>query len=322
MKKSAILAALAILAVAAPGLARAADALKVTVSHKDVFDAVFPHRALEQGFFKEQNLDVSFLYAAGGAETVQTIATGSVNVATTASVHSVIAAYAKGAPVRIIGSQIVGSPDIYWYVRTDGPIKKVEDLDGKNVAFSRQGSVSHMLIQNYAKQIGIKPNLIAGGGLPAVRTMLMTGQVDAAWGAVPFAVDGVRAGELKILFSADDIKATRDVVSRVTIANADYLKGHRDVVRRYQVAYQKSVDAVYADLDSALKQFAEDNKLEFETVRQASKYFGDKTTHLIAPLKNFDEAVKQSVEFGLINEPLTEAQKKELVDIVYDPSKS
>lgn len=321
MKKFVVNAVLALAVAAAPGLARAADTVKATISHKDVFDSVFPHHALEAGFFKEQNLDVSFIYAAGGAETVQTTATGSVNIATPASVHSVIAAYAKGAPVRIVGSQIVGSPDLYWYVRTDGPIKKAEDLNGKNIAYSRPGSVSHMLIQNYAKQLNIKPNLIAGGGLPAVRTMLMTGQVDSAWGAVPFAIDGVRKGELKILFSGDDIKATRDVVSRVTIANADYLKSHRDVVRRYQIAYQKSVDAIYANLDGALKRFAEDNKLEPETVREASRYFGDKATHLIAPLKSLDEAVKQAVEFGLINEPLTEAQKKELVDIVYDPSK-
>jgi ABC-type nitrate/sulfonate/bicarbonate transport system substrate-binding protein len=112
------------------------------------------------------------------------------------------------------------------------------------------------------------------------------------------------------------------VVSRVTIANADYLKNNRDAVRRYQIAYQKSVDSIYADLEGALKRFAEENKLEIETVRQASQYFGDKATHLIAPLKNFDEAVRQTLEFGLISEPLTEAQKKELVDIVYDPSKS
>jgi NitT/TauT family transport system substrate-binding protein len=322
MKKSAILATLALALAAAPGLAHAADTVKATISHKDVFDSVFPHHALESGYFKEQNLDVSFIYAAGGAETVQTTATGSVNIATPASVHSVIAAYAKGAPVRIVGSQIIGSPDLYWYVRTDGPIKRPEDLNGKNIAHSRPGSVSHMMIQNYLKQLGIKANMIAGGGLPAVRTMLMTGQVDAAWGAVPFAVDGVRKGELKILFSGRDIEATRDVVSRVTIANADYLKHNRDAVRRYQMAYQKSVDSIYADLDGALKRFAEENKLEFETVRQASQYFGDKATHLIAPLKNFDEAVRQTLEFGLINEPLTEAQKKELVDIVYDPSKS
>lgn len=313
-------AALALAVGAASGAARAADAVKVTVSHKDVFDSVFPISAQEKGFFKEQNLDVSFVFATGGAETVQTIATGSVQIATTASVHSVIAAITKGAPVRIIGSQIVGSPDLYWYVRTDGPIKKSQDLDGKNIAYSRLGSVSHMLIQSYAKQIAIKPNLIAGGGLPAVRTMLMTGQVDSAWGAMPFAIDGVRTGELRILFSGDDILATRDVVSRVTIANADFLKSHRDVVRRYQIAYEKAVDTVYADLDTALKRFAEDSKLEFETVRQASRYFGDKEKHLIAPIKNFDEAVRQTLEFGFIGEPPTEAQKKEMIDIVYDPS--
>jgi NitT/TauT family transport system substrate-binding protein len=312
--------AAALVAAVVPQAASAADALKVTVSHQAVFDSVFPVQALESGFFKEQNLDVTFIFAAGGAETVQTTATGSVQIATPASVHSVIAAFAKGSPVRIVGSQIIGSPDIYWYARTDGPIKKPQDLDGRKVAHSRPGSVSHMMIQSYAKQLNIKPEMIAGGGLPAVRTMLMTGQVDAAWGAVPFAMEEVRAGQLKILFSGDDIAATRDVVSRVTIANADYLKANRDAVRRYQIAYQKSVDAIYADFKGALRRFAEANKLDPEDVLHASKYFGDKATHELAPLKNLDEAIRQTMEFGLIKEPLTEAQKKELVDIVYDPN--
>jgi len=312
----------AIVAALSGGAALAADSLKATISHQAVFDSVFPTNALEKGYFKEQNLDVSFLFAAGGAETVQATATGSTQIATPASVHSVIAAYAKGSPVRIVGSQIIGSPDLYWYVRADGPIKQPKDLDGRKIAHSRPGSVSHMMIQNYAKQLNIKPDMIAGGGLPAVRTMLMTGQVDAAWGAVPFAMEGVRTGELKILFSGADIEATRDVVSRVTIANADYLKTHRDVVRRYQIAYQKSVDAIYADFEGALSRFAAANKLDPADVRQASRYFGDKATHALAPLKNLDEAIRQTMEFGLIKEPLTEAQKKELVDIVYDPSKN
>ena len=51
--------------------------------------------------------------------------------------------FAKGAPIRIIGSEIVGSPDLYWYVPTNSPIRKVEDFNGKTVAYRLTGSSSH-----------------------------------------------------------------------------------------------------------------------------------------------------------------------------------
>ncbi|HEY5608977.1 MAG TPA: ABC transporter substrate-binding protein [Alphaproteobacteria bacterium] len=322
IRKAVFAGALGIAVLAASG-AQAADSIKVTISHKTSWDVIFPVMAKEQGFFKQQNLDVDFLFAAGGSESVQTAALGSVQIVVTASVHAVIAAYAKGAAVRIIGSQIVGSPDIYWYVKTDSPIKTPKQMDGKNVGYSRPGSVTHMLIQNFSKQHGIAPKLISGGGPPANRTMLMTDQLDVAWSASPFAMDIVQAGQARILFSGNDVTAAKDVVGRVTIVNADYLKEHRDVVRRYLIAYAKSVDYVYGPKhDDAVKWFADENKMDMAVTRAATKYFGTKADHALTPIKDLKAAMDQALEFGMIKEALTPAQLKDLVDIVYDPPKS
>ena len=47
-----------------------------------------------------------------------------------------IAAFSKGAPVRIIGAEATGAAD-YWYAKTSSPIKTLKDLTGKNtIAFS------------------------------------------------------------------------------------------------------------------------------------------------------------------------------------------
>ena len=98
MMKRVIVAAFAA-AIFVAGAAQAADTLKVTISHKSSWDAVPCLVAQDKGFFKEQNLDITFINAAGGSETVQTVATGSVQIVANASVHAAVAAYAKGAAI-------------------------------------------------------------------------------------------------------------------------------------------------------------------------------------------------------------------------------
>src|SRR5258708_20429968 len=64
------------------------------------------------------------------------------DIATAAGVSAAAGTFAKGAPIRIIGSEMIGAPDLYWYVPASSPIKKIEDFNGKTVAFSLTGSSS------------------------------------------------------------------------------------------------------------------------------------------------------------------------------------
>jgi len=311
-----------VLALAMATAAHAADALKVTVSHLVGWDGVFPAIMKEKGFAKEQNLDVTFINAGGGSETIQTAATGSVQIAIPAAVHGTIAAYAKGAKVRIIASALTGSGDTFWYVKADSPIQRPEDWTGKALGYSRPNSVSHMLLQNFAKERGFNAKLVSVGDYPAARTMLMTGQLDIAWAVSPFAMDIVRSGQVRIVATGEDVKAARDVIGRVGIANADYLKSNRDVVRRFMIAWHKATEYVYGpNFDEVVVWFGKQNGIDADTARMASKFFGTKENRAVTPIKAMDVAHKQALEFGFIKEPLTEAQLKELVDIVYDPAK-
>ena len=297
---------------------QAADSIKVAISHQTAWDTVFPQIGVRKGFFKEQNLEVTLINATGGSDTVQTLTTGSVQFTTPTAVHAVITAFAKGAPIRIVANQLTGAPDIYFYAKTDGPIKKWADLNGKKLAFSRPGSVTHMLIQNFMKEQNLKIDIISGGGLPAVRTMLETGQVDAAWAGAPFALDGVRDGKYRVLFSGDDVAAAKTVVNRVTCTSADILKNNPALVRRFLAAYQKAVDYVYGpNMEEALKMYAEVNTMTLAEAKAALKNFGDKKSHDLGALQRFDEAINQTVEFGLIKEKLTDAQVKELLDLTH-----
>ena len=53
--------------------------------------------------------------------------------ATWVGTAGVMSAFAKGAPVRVIGSATVGSDDLYWYVKADSPMKSLKEATDKNL---------------------------------------------------------------------------------------------------------------------------------------------------------------------------------------------
>src|SRR5262249_56002029 len=102
-----------------------------------------PELGVGGGIFKKHGLQLEILYTSAGPESIQALVAGSVDLATASGVSAAFGTFAKGAPIRIIGSEIIGAPDLYWYVPSASPIKKVEDFNGKTVAFSLTGSSSH-----------------------------------------------------------------------------------------------------------------------------------------------------------------------------------
>src|SRR4029078_8504102 len=116
------------------------DALKVAVPQRGAWDAGLTELGKSGGILKKHGLDVEALYTQAGPESIQALVGGSIDIATASGVSAAVGTFARGAPVRIIGSATIGSPDLYWYVPASSPIKKVEDFNGKTVAYSLTGS--------------------------------------------------------------------------------------------------------------------------------------------------------------------------------------
>ena len=86
---------------------------------------------IEQGTFKAENVAVDVTWTRGGSETLQTVITKSCDFAMTNGITGVMAAFTKGAPIRIVGAEARGTNDLFWYVKKDSPIKTIDDLRGK-----------------------------------------------------------------------------------------------------------------------------------------------------------------------------------------------
>src|SRR5262249_7403102 len=109
---------------------RAQETLKVAIPQRGAWDAGIAELGQRSGIFKKHGLDLEILYVQAGPESIQAVIGGSMDIATAAGVSAAVGTFAKGAPIRIIGSEMVGAPDLYWYVPTNSPIRKVEDFNG------------------------------------------------------------------------------------------------------------------------------------------------------------------------------------------------
>jgi len=121
------LAALAIMA-GAGRVAWSQETLKVAIPQRGAWDAGVAELGQRGGIFKKHGLNLEILYVQAGPESIQAVIGGSMDIATASGVSAAVGTFAKGAPIRIIGSEMIGAPDLYWYVPVNSPIQKVEDL--------------------------------------------------------------------------------------------------------------------------------------------------------------------------------------------------
>src|SRR6516225_9078886 len=140
-----LILAAALFAAASP--AAADDLLKLTIGQRGNWDTATAELGTKAGIFKKQGIDLEMLYTSGSGETLQPVIAGGVDVGLAIGTLGAIAAYAKGAPVRIIGAQATGAAD-YWYAKNPD-IKTLKDTNGHTIAFSTNGSSTNSVVRAF-----------------------------------------------------------------------------------------------------------------------------------------------------------------------------
>ena len=74
-----------------------AETLKVAVAQRGFWNSSFIEFALQQGFFKQEGLDIEILYTEGGASTLTPVIAGSLDIAMT---NGTLGAVAPSPKVR------------------------------------------------------------------------------------------------------------------------------------------------------------------------------------------------------------------------------
>jgi NitT/TauT family transport system substrate-binding protein len=304
---------------AAPGPAQAQDKLRAAVGQKGFWDTMVTVLASDKGFFKKENLEVDITWTAGGGETLQTVLTGSADVAVAIGMASCIQAYAKGAPVRVIGGQFTGAGDLFWYVPAKSAIKTLKEMDGHTIGFTRPGSSTDLAVRLLAKTAGVTLKYVSTGEASATLTQAMSGQLDIGWSVAPFALDKAKEGEIRILASGKDIPELVHQTTRAILASQDLVTKRRDVARRYMKVYGETIEWMYGNLDEAVAYFAKFNgNMPLDIAKQVPSFYSHEAMQLV-PIQNLGAAIQQAVEFKMIDKPIPEAEAQKLIDLVYDP---
>jgi NitT/TauT family transport system substrate-binding protein len=312
MMRAKFVAALAMLVVTG-SIAWSQETLKVAIPQRGAWDAGIAELGQRGGIFKKHGLNLEILYVQAGPESIQAVIGGSMDIATAAGVSAAVGTFAKGAPIRLIGSEMIGSPDLYWYVPTNSPIQKVEDFNGKTVAFSLTGSSSHAGLLALIAQHKLTAKPTSTGNIAATITSTMTGQVDVGFGAAPFGLDLVEDGKVRVIATGNDVASLRTRTVRVNLTNVNTLQNRRDAIVRFNRAYQETVDWMYSD-PAALKHYGEYSSLPEKIVLRVRSLI-PKESLATDRIEGIDQIMADAVAAKFISAPLTAEQVKELVQI-------
>ena len=143
------LIAIALTAVlcASPRFVAASEILNVAVPDLGAWDSSYTEFGLQQGFFKEEGLDVRITYVADQAALESVLVSGKVDIAVGAGFADILGAWAHGAPVKIISPESTGAPDVFWFGKVVGPVATVADLHGQAVGYAAPGSLTYFILR-------------------------------------------------------------------------------------------------------------------------------------------------------------------------------
>ena len=240
MHKLASGAKLAIAAmVTAFGLSGASASDKVTIQ---IDGAAVPYYlpmyvADHYGYFKEQGLQVEFLYA-NAADILTNVAAGNVQFGFPNG-DAVISAKANGLPVKVVHSTYQRGIGAVLFKQASG-IKQPADLAGKTVAVTSYGSPNYIQLQVMMSQAGksIDDTKVEIVGTGAILDALKSDQVDAIVFSMlryyALKAQGVDVGMLP----SDDYLPSH---GNVLVASESYLASNGDTVKAFIAALDKAL---------------------------------------------------------------------------------
>jgi ABC-type nitrate/sulfonate/bicarbonate transport system substrate-binding protein len=204
---------------------------------------------VEQGFFKEEGLDVEVQPSQGGAEAIPAIVSGDVQIAGSNAV-SVLLATTQGLDLRIIAPGTFARPEKDFsaiMVSKDGPIRRPEDLEGKRIAVNTLKNVTEVTAREALAKEGVDPSSLRLTELPfpEMAQAVAKGDADAAFLIEPFVTAAKNEGLRALANPYNDTHPGLQVGSYV--AQAGYAEENSEVVEGFANGVARTAEAIEED---------------------------------------------------------------------------
>jgi ABC-type nitrate/sulfonate/bicarbonate transport system substrate-binding protein len=219
----------------------------------------------EKGFFRDEDIDVSFRLIAGGAEVIPQVLRGDVQFAFGNPV-SLAFAQQRGLELRYATEGVQGGSSEKdatngLVVHKESDIRSVGDLAGKTFAVNVLNSLGEVTIRTALEKEGVDVSGLefVEVPFPDMLPALERRQFDVAWLPEPFVSQALAAGHRNLL---DPMVATHP---RLTLSgyfgSSQFFEENADLVERFQRAMNRSLDYAAAHEDEARQAIAENTEI-------------------------------------------------------------
>src|SRR5215469_8730934 len=222
------------------GSAGAETKLRVGKAQAQQFAFVPVHVGVETGIFKKHGLDIEIANFGGDAKLLQALTADGIDIALGGG--PTLAFVQKGTPMLGIAAIADAPGTIMMVVLKDGPVKTEDDLKGRTVSVSTNGSLTYWLAKELSRRHGwgndgIK---IAPLGSPIAEiAALRTGQVDGVVtdSSTVLRVEEEGMGRILVRFG-DRIK---DFHVHAAFASKAMMADHPDAIRAFLAAWFETI---------------------------------------------------------------------------------
>jgi NitT/TauT family transport system substrate-binding protein len=233
------------------------------------------------GYFKEQGLDVAVNDFRGGAQSLQALVGGSVDVVTGAYEHT-IRMQAKGQDIRAV-IELGRFPGIVVGVRKDKAYNSAADLKGMKIGVSAPGSSTNFFVMYMMSKAGLKPtdaSYIGVGIGPSAVAAIKKGEIDALANLDPMITKLEQDGDIKVVADSRTEEGTRKIFGGSNPAAVLYLK--QDFIDRNPRTTQALVNAFY----KTLKWLEQATPEQIAATVPEDYFLGDKALYVAAVKAN------------------------------------
>jgi NitT/TauT family transport system substrate-binding protein len=220
--------------------------------------SAFLEYGVQEGFFKERDLDVKVTPSQGGATVVPAVVSGDSDIAGS-NLVSVLLAQGKDIPVKIVapGTFVRGkrSQDFSAILAAgNGDIRSPKDLEGKTLAVNTLKNVAELAAKaSLAKQgVDVSEIELAEVDFPDMNGALAEGRVDAAFQIEPFVSLALKEGHRVIDRPYVGTKPGLQIGCYFT--SEQYLSQNEDVVERFREGVADTAAAIAED-PAAFREF-------------------------------------------------------------------
>ncbi len=206
------------------------------------------YAAVDARLFDKYGLRTEHIYIQGSGPGLTALTTNEIQFLYCAG-DATIPGFAAGVEVKLVGAPLVGMP---YMLLARKDIKRVEDLKGKSIGYSRPGQVDHRLVRAVLKKFNLSESEVAlrpiGGSQPERYRAMQQDIVQAIPVPPPLDVRGKKDG-FQVIYNLNDLGLPFIYSSLHT--NATMLANQRETVQRFVAAMAEAIHFVEKNPDRA-----------------------------------------------------------------------